>query len=275
MSSKGSMSWSYSKLRYYLYISIMLLPRIVFADWSGAVIETYPLGEQLSKEQACKNAVEKAKLTAMSNAGLESITFKQFESCAASENKTECRLFQDTINKYEGGYISRFNMLSKDYPNLEEEGLSCRITADVEVSKYREKHDPNFLLQAKLASGSTLRDGEDVTIQIKINQDAYLYLIGWYPNFDGDNYFRILGSLKPLKASQEERYITGTNSHELKAELPENFEGDESHEFLMVLASKSPIAFFDSENSTNFHQRLDDLGRGQWRMVQLAYRIVK
>ena len=67
----------------------MLLPQIVFADWSGSVIETYPLGEQLSKEQACKNAVEKAKLTAMSNAGLESITFKQFESCAASENKTE------------------------------------------------------------------------------------------------------------------------------------------------------------------------------------------
>jgi len=175
---------SYPKLRYFLYISITLLPQIGFADWSGSVIETYPLGEQLSKEQACKNAVERAKLSAMSNAGLESITFRQFESCAASENKTECHLFQDTINKYEGGYISRFNILSKDYPNIMEEGLSCRITAGVEVSKYREKHDPNFLLQAELASGFTLRDGEDVTIQIKINQAAYLYLIGWYPNFD-------------------------------------------------------------------------------------------
>jgi hypothetical protein len=269
------MSRSYLKLRYFLYTTTIILPKIVFADWSGSVIETYPLGEQLSKEQACKNAIEKTKLKAMSNAGLESLTFEQIESCAASENKTECHLFQETINKYEGGYISHFNILSKDYPDFEEEGLSCRIKAGVEVSNYREKHDPNFLLQAELTSGFTLRDGEDVTIQIKINQDAYLYLIGWYPNLDGDNYFRILGSLKPLKASEEVRYFTGTNSHELKAALPEDFEGDESHEFLMVLASKSPMAFFDSENSTSFHQRLDDLGRGQWRMVQLAYRIVK
>ena len=74
MSSKGSMSWSYSKLRYYLYISIMLLPQIVFADWRGQVTEFYPLGDFLSWDEGCKNAIEKAKLQAMTNAGLESIT---------------------------------------------------------------------------------------------------------------------------------------------------------------------------------------------------------
>ena len=285
--------------RYFRYfwiaiLSFMLSPHHVSADWSGQVTEFYPLGDFLSREEGCRNAIEKAKLQAMTNAGLESITFKQFETCSSSDDKTECNLFQDTISKFEGGYISQFDVVSKEPPN--EENV-CRVTIDIEVKKYTDTHDFNFIFEASLDKGSTVRQNEDFNVKLEVNQPSYIHVIGWYPNLDTENFYLLNDS---MKAEGKKEYLLP-----MQAYFPDVLNKNETHEILILVASKKPFTFLGDfvdnkqsrttlseqssvdkyvttlrdmlpyQNKELFHQRLDDLGRKEWRMVQLAYRIVK
>ena len=285
--------------RYFIYfflgiLSFFIAPQLVLADWRGQVTEFYPLGDFLSWDEGCKNAIEKAKLQAMTNAGLESITFKQFETCSSSEDKTECNLFQDTVSKFEGGYISKFDIISKK-PRDEEN--VCRVTVDIEVKEYSEKHDFNFLFEADLDKGSTVRHNEDFNIKLKANQPSYIHVIGWYPNLDTNNFYLLNEGIK-IDGNQE-------YSMPMQAYFPDVLSKNETHEIIILLATKTPFPFlgditdnqesrnildkqsnqdsyvnslqemFPNQNKELFHQRLDEFGRKQWRMVQLAYRIVK
>jgi hypothetical protein len=279
---------------WFAILSFLLGPQHVYADWAGQVTEFYPLGNFLSREEGCRNAIEKAKLQAMTNAGLESITFKQFETCSSSDDKTECNLFQDTISKFEGGYISQFDVVFKEPPN--EENV-CRVTIDVKVKKYTDTHDFNFIFEASLDKGSSVRQNEEFNIKLEVNQPSYIHVIGWYPNLDTDHFYLLNDS---MKAEGNKEYLMP-----MQAYFPDALNKNETHEILILVASKKPFNFLGDfvdnkqsrttlseqsnvdnyvttlrdmlpyQNKELFHQRLDDLGRKEWRMVQLAYRIVK
>ena len=245
----------------------------VHADWKGREIASYPLGQNLSAREACRNAIQQTKLNALSQAGLETLSFQQFELCSETQREVECQLFQDTINKYDGGYISQFEILSQTIAKDDIQGLSCQVSAEIEVKRYKESHDPNFVFRASLEPGTILRDEEIIEIHGEINQDAYIYLLNWYPDIDDEHYYLIWEPDEPMKPHQ---FVADTlYGKVLTAVFPHDQNLDETHEVIIVLASKTPFDLLEKEQTTRFYQRLDDLGRQGWRLQYLAYRLLR
>ena len=58
------------------------------------------------------------------------------------------------------------------------------------------------------------------------------------------------------------------------AEFPKDQNGKAVNEWLFLLATKSKFEALDSESSENFHKRLDELGRENWRLAQMGYTIL-
>ena len=46
------------------------------------------------------------------------------------------------------------------------------------------------------------------------------------------------------------------------------------NEWLFLLATKSKFEALDLESPENFHKRLDELGRENWRLAQIGYTIL-
>ena len=58
------------------------------------------------------------------------------------------------------------------------------------------------------------------------------------------------------------------------AEFPEGQNGKAINEWLFLLATKIKFEALDMETSENFHKRLDELGRENWRSEQIGYTIL-
>ena len=245
----------------------------VYADWQGRETASYPLGQDLTPREACRNAIQQTKLNALSQAGLETLSFQQFELCSETERKVDCQLFQDTVNKYDGGYISDFEIASQTIAKDALQGLSCQVSAIIEVKRYKDSHDPNFVFRASLEPGSIFRNEETIAIHGEVNQDAYIYLLNWYPDIDDEHYYLIWTSDEPMKRRQ---FVLDTlYGKALTAIFPLNQNLDETNEVIIILATKTPFELLEKEPTTRFYQRLDDLGRQEWRLQYLAYRLLR
>ena len=58
------------------------------------------------------------------------------------------------------------------------------------------------------------------------------------------------------------------------ADFPKDQNGKAVNEWLFLLATKSKFEVLDLESSENFHKRLDELGRENWRIAQIGYTIL-
>jgi|TARA_A100001015_G_C15018058_1_gene726502 hypothetical protein len=255
----------------FCFILLGSLP--VFADWQGRESASYPLGEDLSARDACRNAIQQTKLNALSQAGLETLSFQQFELCSETQREVECQLFQDTINKYDGGYISQYEIISQTVARDGIQGLSCQVSVKIEVKRYKDSHDPNFVFRASLEPGSILRNEEVIAIHGEVNQDAYIYLLNWYPDIDDEHYYLIWKSDEPMKRRQ---FVLDTlYGKALTAIFPLDQNLDETNEVIIVVATKTPFELLEKEPTTRFYQRLDEFGRQEWRLQYLAYRLLR
>jgi len=61
----------------------------------------------------------------------------------------------------------------------------------------------------------------------------------------------------------------------MEAFFPKDFKKDEVNEFIIVLATKTPLNMKSRELIEEFYKRLDDYDRQNWRIVRVGYRIVR
>ena len=47
------------------------------------------------------------------------------------------------------------------------------------------------------------------------------------------------------------------------------------NEWLFLLATKTNFELLESESAESFYKRLDELGRENWRLLQIGYTILK
>ena len=70
--------------------------------------------------------------------------------------------------------------------------------------------------------------------------------------------------------------IEADKKYSLRAQLPsQSTDIKEITEYIILLATKKDFVLVDEEDEANFHKRLDELGRGNWRKRPLAYSIYK
>lgn len=261
--------------------SFILVPfEAVFAaeKWNGAITAQYPISFEMSPREACENAEEQAKLDAMSLAGCETLSFRQFESCESSDDNERCAFFQETFNAYDNCFIAKYDLLDRDTRKLDiNQNQVCEVRAEVAVRGFRTNHDPQLIVQVDDTLSRVFRPGEEVVVSGQLSQAAYINVLGWYPEIDHDNLYRLHSD----QALESPRFKTdfllppATQIERWWAALADDYQRDESNEFLIVLASKTPFKVVEKESRSDFFRRLDEFGRENWRIARYSYRIVK
>jgi hypothetical protein len=251
---------------------------IAAEKWNGAITAQYPISFEMSPREACENAEEQAKLDAMSLAGCETLSFRQFETCESSDDSERCAFFQETFNAYDNCFIAKYDLLDRNTRKLDiNQNQVCEVRAEIAVRGFRNNHDPQLIVRVDDTLGRVFRPGEEVVVSGQLSQAAYINVLGWYPEIDQDHLYRLHSD----QALESPRFKTdfllppATQIERWWAALADDYQRNESNEFLIVLASKTPFKVLEKESRSDFFRRLDEFGRENWRIARYSYRIVK
>ena len=251
------------------------IPSIAVADgktWvSGYGSVALTNDQTLSQCKAA--ALQAAKTNIFSKAGLEKFSSQQMEICSDTVEATHCELHQQTLNYYEGAYIAGTRNVQ-----VSNSATECTASLEAEVKVYGSQHDPSFGLEATINGSKIKRNGEIVQIVGQVNKEAYLNLFVYSPNSTGDQYQHIFPNQFDSKNKLDGKFQIPSSekskAYSFFAEFPEGQNGKAVNEWLFLLATKSKFEALDGESPENFHKRLDELGRENWRLERVGYTIL-
>ena len=263
------------KFRLVMFCIAFAIPSTAIADgktWvSGYGSVALTNDQTLSQCKAA--ALQAAKTHIFSKAGLEKFSSQQMEICSDTVEATHCELHQQTLNYYEGAYIAGTRNVQ-----VSNSATECTASLEAEVKIYGSQHDPSFGLEATINGSKIKRNGELVKVVGQVNKEAYLALYVWSPSSSGDQYQLIFPNrFDPKNKINGQFQIPSSKkskAYSFFAEFPEGQNGKAVNEWLFLLATKSKFETLDSESSQNFHKRLDELGRKNWRLARIGYTIL-
>ena len=266
------MKYLFRFLKLFLVCFACFPPSFAFANWytgSGSVALT----NDQTLFQCKAAALQAAKTNIFSKAGLEKFSSRQMEICSDTVEATHCELHQQTLNYYEGAYIAGTRNVQ-----VSNSATECIASLEADVRVYRSQHDPSFGLEATINGSKIKRNGEVVEFVGQVNKEAYLNLFVYSPNSTGDQYQRIFPNQFDPKNKFDGKFqipsFESSKAYSFFAEFPKGQNGKAVNEWLFLLATKSKFEALDVESSENFHQRLDELGRENWRLEQVGYTIL-
>ena len=263
------------KFRLAILCIAFVMPSIAIADGKNWIsgYGSVALTNDQTLSQCKAAALQAAKANIFSKAGLEKFSSQQMEICSDTVEATHCELHQQTLNYYDGAYIT--DIRNEDVGNTAKE---CTASIEAVVKAYGGKHDPTFGLDATINGSKIKRNGEVVQVVGRLTKEAYLALYVWSPSSSGDRYQLIFpNQFEPTNKRDGKFQIPSSKkskTYSFFAEFPKDQNGKAVNEWLFLLATKSKFEALDLERSENFHRRLDELGRENWRLEKIGYTIL-
>jgi len=263
------------KFRMAIFCIAFVMPSIAIADGKNWIsgYGSVALTNDQTLSQCKAAALQAAKTNIFSKAGREKFSSQQMEICSDTVETTHCELHQQTLNYYEGAYIAGTRNVQ-----VGNSANECTASLEAEVKVYGSQHDPSFGLEATINGSKIKRNGEVVEVVGQVNKEAYVALYVWSPSSTGDQYQLIFPNQFDQKNKLDGKFqipsFEKSRAYSFFAEFPKDQNGKAVNEWLFLLATKSKFEALDSESSENFHKRLDELGRENWRLAQIGYTIL-
>ena len=136
---------------------------------------SYIYGGDMSRNEACSLAKERAKLKALEKVLGQTITSEEMEKCSEVDGKTTCERNQFFLSTFNGDVA----IIGKPKENIEPAEVSgqkidiCKIKIRAKVTKTTKILDSSFDFNVKL-NEKNFRDGEELKIDIELNKPFYL-----------------------------------------------------------------------------------------------------
>ena len=267
-------------------LSWVKISTIVFSLWAISaqakeitVVGTHPYDENYMGKLDCwKEAEIDAAKKAMSEEGLQKVSYLDMDICSETENFASCSLHSEILSFITGGFIANSNILERGVARQGDINV-CTVKLSATVKRYKRAPDPEFNLSVKLMGSSLLRDGESFTVVGETSKNSFVQMFAWYPNTEGQKYFRIY----PNEYDRENEVIgefrvpsqNPLRSYELKAEFPKEQKEDVVSEFIVLLASKIQVSFFEDQSAQEFFKKLDEIGRDNWELKIVGYSVMR
>ena len=233
--------------------------------------------DRTAKKDACDRAEIEAKNDVLRQIGLEKLKSNQVEACLDSGDKVNCELYQSTFNTISGGYIKSFRTLEKKRGGIDNKFCVVKIVAD--AVKFRGKHDPEFIINADIGDRRRFFEGNNLTINAELNGEAFVYVLGWYPDIDKENYYKLFPNEFDKNNFLQNRFNIPTknnsNRYKLNVGFPSDLKKDETQEFIIVLATKRKFAIINKIKISELLIRLDDEGKSNWYMQKIGYSVLR
>ena len=233
--------------------------------------------DRTSKKDACDIAELEAKNDVLRQLGLERLNSNQVEACSDSGDKVNCELYQSTFNTISGGYIKNFEILEQKRGGIDNKFCVVKIIAD--AIKFKGKHDPNFIINADIGDRRRFFEGSHLTINAELNKEAFVSVLGWYPDIDKENYYKLFPNEFDKNNYLKNRFKIPTriNSKRYKLDIgfPADLKKDETQEFIIVLATKRKFAILNKIKVSELLTRLDEEGKSNWYMQKIGYSVLR
>lgn len=235
----------------------------------------YYFPANISEVEACENAFIDARQSAMSLAGLEKGNFSQMDICSENESGASCTLIQISQSYFDGGYILSEQKLSE---NIQGQGndRECVVNGKFDVQKFRSQPDVNFIVKAEL-DDRKYYSGQEIKITGQTNKKAYISLLGYSPKTDMFETI-VPNPFEPVMLVEGNFQIPSmknSQKYALDAIIPQNDNRDEVAEFMVLLVTKKKFDLLEKSKTSDFYKRLDELGRENWRKIELGYTIYR
>ena len=248
-----------------------------------SVTGSYLFPKTMSEAACMQKALMQAKQNAVRQVVGERLSNEMVEVCDETQERTSCSLFQQTLNWFDDGYLASLDHDASQDTVRKRDGFDeCVVAITAEVRKFRSEHDPTFALSAEIKGPRRKRVGEIIAISGETTQQAHLSLLGWYPEFDGDNFYRIVPNDFDDPAAIKGKFAFPTSEakrpYQIVAEWADEYqalEASDASEVFLVLATKKDFPLLDKEPSESFYRRLDDLGRENWKIAKLTYFVMR
>ncbi len=157
----------------------------------------------------------------------------------------------------------------------------CSVSMEADVVVPAGKPDPAFDIGVT-PNASVFRDGERMRIGLSPTKPMAVAIFQWLPYATGSEQ---ITRIFPNQYDPERRIDapiivpteTGGEHYAMRVEFPEGMPAARRivDEYLMVVATRDPVAFLPAYSFDDFHARLLELSRADSRIVRAAYNIVR
>jgi hypothetical protein len=258
---------------------ILALPASASAEWVRAEAE-YKFLPIMSEEDACLRADERAKADAIRQVTGEVLSSEEFLQCTEQGDEVECTR-NSTIWTSVGGEILSFRNRQSQTSTVIDDIRKCLVSFEADVHVAEGKPDPNFDVDVKL-NNPTYRDGENLVVTLNPSQPMSVQIFQWLPYEKGDIQ---VGRIFPNQFDSADRIIkpvtipteAGAKRYDLKVSFPTGRPANRKwvDEYLMVVATKKPMALSDSYTLEEFKRKITEIPLGDRRIVRRLYKIVR
>lgn len=254
-------------------------PTAALAEWVRAT-GSYIFPPVVTEAEACQQAESRATADAIRQMTGETLSSEETMRCTEQGDQAECAR-NSSVWTAVGGEIRSIRDRSMVTTIEMESFRKCTVSFDADVHVAAGKPDPNFDIGVSLNT-SVFRSGEALSVALKPSQPMAVQIFQWLPYEKGDaQVSRIFpNAFDPVALLDKPTAIptaAGGKRYDLTITFPSSMPPSRKmvDEYLMVVATKNPIAFLDSYSLENFNRAVAEIPVGDRRIVRREYNIIR
>ena len=252
---------------------------VIFFSFSSLAEEittegTYEHTGDMSPNDGCKMAQQRAELKAREKVGGKTISLEEMEMCSEIEGESNCERNRIFFSEFSAD-ITKLDV-SDPKKSVEGDIYICTVQITADVTPIKQISDPNFNFNVNF-NDYTFKDGEELKIEISLSTPMYLNIFQVLPYENPKNYQAI--RLFPNKFEKDgyikDAKIILPRNGKYEVYFPTNIDSQSVDEYLVFIASKNKM------NLLQKYTAKEDLVRaylGLKNVVKFkrkAYRIIK
>ncbi|SCA56864.1 conserved exported hypothetical protein [Candidatus Terasakiella magnetica] len=265
------------KLAISLCLFLLSAPSPALSEWVNVSASSF-FGPDTAQQTACKNAETKAKRRALQKLTGERLVADDLMVCSEVAQKSDCKLNRLTWSLVDGEIRSLKNRQTS-VQDMGNDVQKCTVTLQADIATNLGFNDPDFDLGVEL-NQTMFRTGEDLVLKMAPSQPMYVQVFQWLPyetdqpvvrifpnDFDTDSHFKNKDTIP--------RHMH-LNSYAMSLAPPPKITGKQRHwdEYLMVVATRSPIRLRDHYSLPELRSKLLELPRKDSRLIKKGYTIL-
>ena len=243
---------------------------VIFSASAEVVVTegSYTYTGEISKNEACSLAKERAKLKALEKVLGQTISSDEMENCSEVDGKTNCERNQFFLSSFNGD-ITDLKELDKEVTTEKissgEEISICKIKIRSNVKKTTNTLDSSFDFNVKL-NEKNFRDGEELKIDIELNKPFYLTVFQVLPYEKKDYQVHKLfpNELEPNNYLKDNSFNLPKNA-KYQIYFPEISNKNSVDEYLVFVASEDNVKWLEK------YTKVEDLKKAYIKENNLKY----